>query len=459
MNFMSTRTARLTLRSCYAFIASFTVFAVSGQSSRALADELEHRRTPIVVAVEQARPAIVNIHGEKTVGAEGPSSQGGEVGRRVNGMGTGIIVDERGYIVTNFHVVEGVKKITVTTADRETYVADLISNDAKTDLAVIKIDAHEKLPTITLGGSYDLMPGETVVAVGNAYGYEHTVTCGIISALHRTVQVSDAQSYEDLIQTDASINPGNSGGPLLNIDGEMIGINVAVRAGAQGIGFAIPTDKALAVVADLLSTRRVKQTWHGVVAKPQEGRGDGVVVESVEEGSPAAEIGLQPGDVIRSADEQQLSRPLDLERALLGHREGEQVPLEIEREDDSLSVKLVLAAAPKAAAEPSDPIWDVLGLDLQAIPTKQFLQRHRTQYRGGLSVVDVRPDSPAAKQGIRAGDTLVGMHIWETISLENVNYVLNRPDFASLAPLKFYILRQNEPRTLYGYLNVSVSRR
>jgi serine protease Do len=295
--------------------------------------------------------------------------------------------------------------------------------------------------------------------VGNAYGYEHTVTCGIVSALHRTVQVSDAQNYEDLIQTDASINPGNSGGPLLNINGEMIGINVAVRAGAQGIGFAIPTDKALGVVTDLLSTRRVKQTWHGVVAKPAANREEGVVVESVDEDSPAAESGLQPGDVIKSVDDQQLVRPLDLERALLGHREGEEVPLEIDRQNESVTVNLVLAAAPKSEVEPVDPIWDVLGLELQPIPTKQFMQRHRTQYRGGLSVVEVRPDSPAAKQGIRSGDTLVGMHIWETITIENVNYVLNRPDFASLAPLKFYILRQNEPRTLYGYLNVTVSRR
>ncbi|HUY88680.1 MAG TPA: trypsin-like peptidase domain-containing protein [Pirellulales bacterium] len=456
---MSTRTARLILRSRHAFVAGFAILGASWLSPPAVADELQHRRTPIVVAVEQARPAIVNIHGEKTVSSDGHGSQGGEVGRRVNGMGTGIVIDERGYIVTNFHVVEGVKKITVTTADRETYVADLISNDAKTDLAVIKIDAHEKLPVIHLGSSNDLMPGETVVAVGNAFGYEHTVTCGIISALHRTVQVSDAQSYEDLIQTDASINPGNSGGPLLNIDGEMIGINVAVRAGAQGIGFAIPTDKALGVVTDLLSTRRVKQTWHGVVAKPLEGAGEGIVVESVDDNSPAAESGLRPGDVIRAVDDLQVARPLDLERALLGHREGEEVPLEVDRENESVTVNLVLAAAPKTETEPADPIWDVLGLELQAIPSKQFLQRHRTQYRGGLSVVDVRPDSPAAKQGIRAGDTLVGMHIWETITVENVNYVLNRSDFASLAPLKFYILRQNEPRTLYGYLNVSVSRR
>ena len=139
-------------------------------------------------------------------------------------------------------------------------VATLVARDLETDLAVIKVNVSDKLTVIALGTSSDLMAGESVIAVGNAYGYENTVTRGIISALHRAVQVSDAQFYDDLIQTDASINPGNSGGPLLNIDGEMIGINVAVRAGAQGIGFAIPVDKAMNVAADVagLGVRRAR---------------------------------------------------------------------------------------------------------------------------------------------------------------------------------------------------------
>jgi serine protease Do len=435
------------------------MLCVVWQLQSAPGGEIEHRRSPIVVAVERARPAIVNIHGEKTVTSEGKTAGGGDVARRVNGMGTGVILDPRGYIVTNYHVVEGVKKITVTTADRQSYVAELVSHDAQTDLAVIKIDVREALPVIAIGASYDLMPGETVVAVGNAFGYEHTVTQGIVSALHRTVQVSDAQSYEDLIQTDASINPGNSGGPLLNIDGEMIGINVAVRAGAQGIGFAIPTDKALVTVADLLSIRRLKHTWHGVVARPAEADAQGVVVESVDPDSPAAKAGIKPGDVIKSVDEQSVARALDLERLLLERREGDEIGIKIGRDEEPLAVDLVLAAAPQLQQEPADPVWDLLGLELQPIPNKQFQRQFRTRYRGGLTVTDVRSESPAAKQGIRPGDVLVGMHIWETISLENVRYVLNRPDFASLEPLKFYILRENEPQTLYGFLTVSSNQR
>jgi len=202
----------------------------------------ESRRTAIVRAIESTRDSVVNIHGQKLI--SNPDDDAGAELRRVNGMGTGVVIDPRGYIVTNYHVVEGVRRIEVTLASGRTTTATLISHDPRTDLAVIKIPVEGSLPVIQIGRSHDLMIGETVLALGNAYGYEHTVTRGIISALHRSVEVSRSQRYDDLIQTDASINPGNSGGPLLNINGEMIGINVAVRAGAQGIGFAIPIDRA-----------------------------------------------------------------------------------------------------------------------------------------------------------------------------------------------------------------------
>ena len=194
-----------------------------------LATASDQRMTPIVKAVQNAKPAVVSIRGEKTVL---PGPQSGDAPRRVNGMGTGVVIDPRGYILTNFHVVDGVREIQVTTSEGKKYVASTVAHDAETDLALIKIIPGEKMNVIALGTSSDLMQGETVIAVGNAFGYDDTVTRGIVSALHRAVQINDAQFYDDLIQTDASINPGNSGGPLLNIDGEMIGVNVAVRAGA-----------------------------------------------------------------------------------------------------------------------------------------------------------------------------------------------------------------------------------
>jgi serine protease Do len=405
----------------------------------------ESRRTAIVEAVEHARLAIVNIHGEKTV--EATDAHSGEAKRRVNGMGTGVLIDQRGYIITNHHVVDGVRKIMVSTFDGENYVARLVSHDPKTDLALIKVDADHDFQVIHIGTSADLMAGETVIAVGNAFGYEHTVTRGIISALHRTVQVSDSQNYEDLIQTDASINPGNSGGPLLNIEGDMIGVNVAVRAGAQGIGFAIPADKVLAVATDLISTRRLDGTFHGLVVR-ESSKNSRVVLGKIESDSPAGACGLESGDTITAIDKLPVERPLDVERALLGHQAGETVNVSVLRKQQSLNLKLTLAAE-------NDSVWELLGLRLESIAAQDFQQYH-TRYRGGLSVADVRPNSPAAQQRIRRGDILVGMHVWETISIENVVYILGRPDFAQLGPLKFYILRGNE--TLFGHLTVAQQR-
>ena len=422
-------------------VASVSLIAalVAGMGLASLASE--PRRTPIVVAVDRAKAAIVNIHGEKMLPVDEVRPGQAENLRRVNGMGTGVIIDQRGYIVTNHHVVDGVPKINVTLSDESSYVGRLLSFDAATDLAIIKIDAKQDLAAIPIGISSDLMLGETVIAVGNAYGYTHTVTHGIISALHRSVQVSDAQGYDDLIQTDAAINPGNSGGPLLNIDGEMIGLNVAVRAGAQLIGFAIPVDKAMEIAAELMSTRRITSTWHGVVAKQHNGD---VVVSSVDDASPAASVGLKAGDVIKSVGGQKLARPLDLERTLVEHKAGDEVRLAVERDGHALPMLLVLKQLPDA--------WEMLGLKLQPIPERQFTQLG-TRYRGGLTVTAVRPESPAARQGIRRGDVLVGMHKWETTTLEHVTYVLNRPDFAKLEPLKFYIVRGSE--TFSGNLSLA----
>jgi len=418
----------------------------------------ELRRTPIVRAVEKARPSVVNIRGEKTLGSAGTAAMSGEAGKRVNGMGTGVVIDPLGYIVTNHHVIDGVREIQVTTADDEQYTARLVSRDPETDLAIIKIEPDKPLPAIHIGTSRDLMPGEPVVALGNAYGYEHTATRGIISALHRAVQVSDAQYYDDLIQTDASINPGNSGGPLLNIDGDMIGVNVAVRAGAQGIGFAIPVDKAMAVAAELLAAQSRQKGWHGLeLADETPQAGPGLVVQSVAEESPAKKAGLEPGDSITRIGDTELVRPLDFHRAILALDVGQPINMSVRRGDESLTLTIELANVPGNREPGPGPYWDWLGLELDPIPTQEFQQKYRTRYRGGLTIAAVRPNSPAAAQGIRQGDILVGMHVWETISTKNVDYVVNHPDLPSLNPVKFYILRGSE--TLYGYLPIPLAMR
>jgi len=433
------------------WLVCFVMGLCLGQTQRTVSAS-ELRRNAIVKAVENARSGIVNIHGQKTITAEQDPSLRGEAPKKVNGMGTGVFIDERGYILTNHHVVDGVKKIEVTLADRTTHIARFIASNPAEDLAVIKIDAQRDFPVPAIGTSRDLLVGESVIAVGNAYGYDHTVSNGIISALHRSVQINEAQSYEDLVQTNADINPGNSGGPLMNIDGDIIGINVAVRAGANGIGFAIPIDRALSVASDLLNVTRLENRWHGITLKASSD--EGAVIQAVEKNSPAEQAGLKPGDVLHAIEHRPLSRQLDLERILLGRKNNEPIELKVKRQSEFVETKLALAAKPKTI-EDNDKHWQVLGLKLAQMPAQQFKQG-TSRYRGGLQVLNVRPDSPAAKQGIRKGDILVGMHVWETITLDNVDYVLSREDLEEFAPIKFLLLRNGE--TLFGHLPVTIKR-
>jgi serine protease Do len=430
-------------------------------ASKTTAREISQQRlSPVVVAVREARPAVVSIRGQKTATVS-TDAGGGDAPRHVNGMGTGTIIDERGYVLTNYHVVADVRRIEVTLDDGRNYTAELLAHDSAADLAIIKIPATKPLPTIRFGTSSDLMEGESVVALGNAFGYEQTVTRGIISALGRDVQVSDVQSYDNLIQTDASINPGNSGGPLLNIDGEMIGVNVAVRAGAQGIGFAIPIDDALQVAARLLNVQRLRSNWHGLVTQAGPELAGPLQVAKIDSASPADQLGIQPGDEILRIGEMSVARPLDLERALLDKPVGQPVPVEIRRGDQTFTVDLaltesragVIAARPSSSYDPTQ-VWEILGMKLREEPRSTFARRN-TLYRGGMRVEDVRPGSPAAKEGITPGDILVGMHKWETASPQDIQYIISRPTLADMGKLKFFVLRGQN--TLYGHINVAAT--
>jgi len=440
--------------------------------------EIGLREDAIVRAIRAARPAVVNIRGEKLMksvpyDASGTKSHGeanvpnGSESPHVNGMGTGVLFDPRGYIVTNFHVVDGIQEIHVTTADSKTYVAQILARDRETDLAIIKIEAlaGEVFETIQVGESSDLMTGETVIAVGNAYGYEHTVTKGIISALHRSVQVSDVQFYQDLIQTDASINPGNSGGPLLNIKGEMIGINVAVRAGAQGIGFAIPVNRAMEVVTRMAESCGTSRNWHGIgfVSHPI-GSSRGAVVEHVEKNSPAEAIGLRAGDVILGVNQKKISNELDFACSILEMRSGETIRISVMRNQEVATVKLALGAvasqnrvvsdyAPEIADRPAfhvekltneEVIWKQMGVLVSPIKGNDIPIHGSRSYNGGLLVQNVRPNSPAARQGIRNGDVLLGIFQWETLTLDNVIFILGHPEFQNQKNVKFLLARDGQ---------------
>lgn len=432
------------------------------------------RETPIVRAVKKAKASVVNIHTEKTT-YSADSLFNSKKDRKVNGMGTGIIIDPRGYIVTNYHVVNGVdpESLRVTLFDGHTFLGKKLASDPLRDLALIKIETTQDLQVMPLGTSSDLMLGETVIAVGNAYGYEHTVTCGIVSYLSRDVEVNEKQSYENLIQTDASINPGNSGGPLLNLNGEVIGINVAIRQGAQRIGFAIPIDSAREVIATMMN-QSILETYHGMIAHDvKTATLKQLIVDNNLANSPAEIAGLQKGDIILKANNVSIHDQADFERSLIDIDAGNTLALEISRNNQTMNLSLALQKKPdhlgnqnyastNVSSQEIEPIhdqnsWDTLGLKLAPLQQSEKSKLTGFQYRGGLKVLKIRNNSPAAKYGIQAGDILVGLHIWETTSGDDINYILKHPQLKQFNPMRFHVHRDGQ--TLFGHLRLNLNER
>ncbi len=439
------------------------------------------RRTAQVAALDRIMKSAVDIHTEKQPGPATVLFQSGRP--KINGMGTGIIIDERGYIVTNHHVIDGVQTIQVTLSDGMAYQARVFNSDKTTDLAIIKIDTPASLPVMPLGTSSDLMIGEDVIAVGNAFGWKHSVTKGIVSSIGRDVELNEEQSYKNLIQTDAAINPGNSGGPLVNADGDVIAINVAIRAGAQKIGFAIPIDDARIEIAKLMSQKN-PDVFHGMSFDHKRGVDRKLIVRSVAPNSPAEAAGLKPGDEILKMGHTVVVDSADLERTMLGRVVGDKLDLMFRREGKTETKALSLMTNPRgggrqqyAASKPalpsqavappvavnvpvpvmaamvsSEKSWDILGMKLTSIPNGTNLLANQP-YRGGLLVTEVKPTSPADSNGIKKGDVLVGLHVWETVTQNNVDFVLDHQDFKTINPLKFYILREGE--TLFGHFQIA----
>lgn len=441
-------------------LASFT-FTLSTDSCYA-----SHRETPVVRVVREASPSVVNIHGHKTV-RSGSRAGGGQSFQQVNGMGTGVVIDSRGYVVTNFHVVQDVNDIRIALDNGRPAVARVVAHDTRTDLAVLKIDTNEPLPVIRTGSSKDLWVGETVIAIGNAYGYEHTVTQGIVSALHRDVPVNEEQHYTDLIQTSAEINPGNSGGPLLNLDGQMIGINVAVRVGAQGIAFTIPVDQVLDIVSRLIQQKTRNHVQHGVAGKTQWDSEDEstFVVTSVARGSAAQLEGVAPGDRILQVNGRKVRNHLDFELALMELNSRDAIEFEVaDRGGDIQMVSL----RSQPSRQPSSPsmtpiaqrIWTTLGIQAEPVSeaTMQSLNRRMdTAYGAGLQITATRSGSQADRQGIQKGDILLGIRDWQTSSLSDLDYILRSDDIRSGNQSRFFIIRSN--KTMIGYLQMATSNR
>jgi serine protease Do len=317
------------------------------------------RRTPVVEAVQKTRSAIVTVKVEK----------GGNWGRR-EVVGTGVVVDGRGYVVTNRHVVTGAERIIVHTVDGDEYPAKLLTEDALHDLAVLTLDGVRRLPELAFAPSSDLMVGETVIAVGHPFGYTNSVSTGIVSAIGREVTMPSGETLSNLIQTDASINPGNSGGPLLNVNGELVGINVALREGAQGIAFALPAETVQRALAKILSANRLSRVAHGLVCNERVLE-DGpvrqqVLVEQVTSQSPADRAGLQRGDVIVRIADRPVGNRFDIERALWTSQAGQSVEVRVLREGVAMRASITLAssiegqvATNKDGAKPQRPSWAV----------------------------------------------------------------------------------------------------
>jgi Trypsin-like serine proteases, typically periplasmic, contain C-terminal PDZ domain len=262
-------------------------------------------------------------------------------------LGSGFIVSKDGYIVTNYHVIAGATKLDVfLTSRKEPYAAKLIGSDEQLDLAVLKIDAGDSLSSLHFGDSNKLEVGSWVIAIGNPYGLDHTVTVGVISAKGRPININGNQ-YTDLLQTDASINPGNSGGPLINLQGEVIGINTAINAQAQGIGFAIPSSTVTQVLDQLIAGKKVSRPWLGIYMQPVTKelasyfglqQPEGVLVSSVAEDSPAQKAGLRRGDIILEYNKNKVNDPDALKKEVMNSEIGKQVVLLVYRDGNTLFI-------------------------------------------------------------------------------------------------------------------------
>ncbi len=410
------------------------------------------RRDQVVDVYERLKTAVVNIHSERTVTAPGddPFNRQPVQPQRVNGMGTGIVLDGRGYILTNFHVVDDVSSLRIRLYDGTGHTARVISTDKEADLALIKVDPARPLPVIGLGTSSDLMVGEPVIAIGNAFGYEHSVTDGRVSFKGRDVSLNKDMGYKGLIQTSAPINPGNSGGPLLNVLGEVVGVNVAIRAGAQNIGFALQIDSVIPRAADLISVRRRNGIRHGLVLRDAATRDETeslarrtVSVEQVEANSPAATAGFKIGDVLEQVDDITVITSIDFERGLIEKPAGQKIPVKVKRGGTATDLELVLQPGPKVPLAAGDAVWKRLGVKVAPVGA-DAVAKANPQLRGGLQVVDVSAGGVAATAGIQKGDVLVGLHLWETLNLDNITFVLNHKDLGTFLPLKYFVARDGK---------------
>jgi serine protease Do len=439
------------------------------------------KHSRIAKLAQDASAGVVNVHTSKTVVRDltpgfpfemFPEFFGNPRGRRgappprqeykVPSLGSGFVISPDGFIVTNNHVVEGVDEIKVHFADGTVRDAKIIGTDPKTDLALIQVADAKNLPALPLGDSDAVLPGDFVVAIGDPFGLDHTVTMGIVSAKGRELGQGP---YDDYIQTDAAINPGNSGGPLLDLDGAVIGINSAINPQANTIGFAVPINLAKEILPQLKASGSVTRGWLGVSIQevtPELAQAlklnvkEGALVAQTTPGGPADKAGLKRGDVIESFNGKPIAKPRDLSRAVAGTEVGKTVPVEVDR--DGKAVKLQ-AKIEKLAAGPEEQAnaggggetahgTDSLGLEVTDLDEDLRQQLGLKDAKGAI-IAGVQQGSPAADAGLRPGDLVVEVDRQPAHSADDVERLVRQAGDSIL-----FLVRRGD-----GTLFVAVNRK
>jgi serine protease Do len=398
------------------------------------------RRSPVVIAVEKVGPAVANLSTERVIvqrykdpffGSRnehfdrffedffGPYSKE----RVERPLGSGVIIDEGGYIVTNEHVISMATRIKVTLSDKSEFEATVVSSDPVNDLAVLVVDTPEPLPFVKMGTSSDLMIGETVIALGNPFGLENSVTTGVLSATNRRLTFG-GMVYENLIQTDASINPGNSGGPLVNINGELIGINTAIVDQAHGIGFAIPVDKVRQALIELLNFEEIKKIWFGAQVEDAKPGAHGVTVVSVEGDSPAEKAGLKKGDIIVKIDSKAIDDVLTFRKKILKKSINDKLIVLIIRDGIEHKSSITLTKTPVPSVEKL--ARERFGIEVQELTPAISKQLRLWWLKGGVVITAVERNGPAEAVGINPGYVIVRLGRYRINNLKELGILLNQ---------------------------------
>ena len=414
-------------RSLLIFSVALLIFLLPWQTGLC---SIETRESSVVKAVRYASPAVVNISSQYEIRKNSnPFSGYGmdpmlekffrdffdpefERRQKRTSLGSGVIIDgKRGFVLTNTHVIEKATTINVMLNDKREFEAAIVGMDPDSDLAILKIQSKQVLPAIQMGDSDDIMIGESVIAIGNPFGFSHTVTTGVISAVKRSIKTA-ARIFHEFIQTDASINPGNSGGPLLNIDGELIGINTAIYAQAQGIGFAIPINRARRIVSDLINYGEVVQAWVGLTVHPIDAnlaeylsieKDSGVIVTGIEAQSPAATAGFHEGDIIFSIDGLNVADIAAYHQKMNSISANQTITAEIIRKGKNERLWL------KTAIFPIDRALNLANQRLGVVVSpldQQTRNKYGIKARNGVLIIKLQRGSHLNRIGVRPGDII-----------------------------------------------------